>query len=230
MGGKHEQKVCCGWWQCVAPESTERMRRLQRGCVQSEVLWCAWGCCCLWFRASTGGLPVCPLGWRGTTIFRYFTSNGVYCFCKLHLKNIYFTMLFMWIELNKVTIYMSIPLIMLFFTFLLLCIYFLSFIFLIKQANVYYSCVYQRTVLDLFFIYICSCFTIPFIDFCFCLYYLFYFSWDFTLVFLTFWVNMTFSILTTNILDWSIDLGKIIIHMILCDMIKSYFWKVTSQQ
>lgn len=59
-------------------------------------------------------------------------------------------------------------------------------------------CVYQRTVLDLFFTYICSCSTISFINFCFCLYYLFYFSWDFALVFLTFWVNIKFSVLTTK--------------------------------
>lgn len=90
--------------------------------------------------------------------------------------------------------------------------------------------VFQRTVLDLLFNSICSCVPIPLKNFCFCLHYLFYFFWggDFTVVvFLTFWVNMKFSILITRIPDWSPELGEDVIHRILCDMIKQLiFWRL----
>lgn len=57
---------------------------------------------------------------------------------------------------------------------------------------------------------------------------LFFWGGDFTVVvFLTFWVNMKFSILITRIPDWSPELGEDVIHRILCDMIKQLiFWRL----
>ena len=88
-----------------------------------------------------------------------------------------------------------------------------------------FMCVFQRTVLDLFFNSICSCFLISFIDFCFCLFYFFVssiFLQILLLFFLTSWVNMKFSIHTNNVPEWSTIYEKKITHRTLCDFVESW--------
>ena len=106
----------------------------------------------------------------------------------------------MWIDLNKVIPYVSsVSLIMIMFFIILLSCIFILFFFLKKQANVNYSSVcFKELPWTYFFNSICSLFLILLIDFYLNLYYLFCFPWGFTVVFLTLWINMKFSIHTDS--------------------------------
>ena len=136
---------------------------------------------------------------------------------------------FMWIDLNKVIPYVSsVSLIMIMFFIILISCIFILFYFLMKQATVNYSFVcFKELSWIYFFNSICSVFLTLLIDFCLNLYYLFCFPWGFTVVFLTLWINMKFSIHTDNTprLFYRPVRKKTLPNRILCDLIKSGFLK-----